>query len=266
MIGLADELTERARKQDIDDNAKTQIEAAESKLYNLAQFGDFKGGFVTFAQTAQIARERAEKAFKTVGHVTGVTTGLKDLDAKLGGLHPSDLIILAGRPGMGKTSLATNIAVSAAKLYNKTKGENGAKVGFFSLEMGAEQLASRIIGEASRVSSDKIRRGEVSQDEFMIFAQAASDLAELPLFIDDSAALTISSIRARARRLQRQHGLGLIIVDYLQLIGGSSKRSQENRVQENFRDQPRPQNVGQGTERSGYRSVAIIARRRTTRE
>ncbi len=232
LIGLADELTERARKQDIDDNAKTQIEAAESKLYNLAQFGDFKGGFISFAQSTQTARERAEKAFKTVGHVTGVTTGLKDLDSKLGGLHPSDLVILAGRPGMGKTSLATNIAVNAAKAFNRSNGQQGAKVGFFSLEMGAEQLASRVIGEVSGVPSDKIRRGEVSQDEFMTFAQAASDLAELPLFIDDSAALTIGAIRARARRLQRQHGLGLIIVDYLQLIGGSSKRAQDNRVQE----------------------------------
>ena len=232
LIGLADELTERARKHDIDDNAKIQIEAAESKLYNLAQFGDFKGGFVSFAQSAQVARERAERAFNTNGQVTGVTTGLKDLDAKLGGLHPSDLIILAGRPGMGKTSLATNIAVSAAKAYNASKGAHGAKVGFFSLEMGSEQLASRIIGEVSRVPADKVRRGEVKQEEFMQFAQAASDLADLPLYIDDSAGLTIGAIRARARRLQRQHGLGLIIVDYLQLITGSSRRAEQNRVQE----------------------------------
>lgn len=232
LIGLADELTERARTQDIDDNATAQIEAAEAKLYNLAQFGDFKGGFVTFAQTAQVARERAEKAFKTTGHVTGVTTGLKDLDNKLGGLHPSDLIILAGRPAMGKTSFATNIAVAAAKAYLRTNGKEGAKVGFFSLEMGAEQLATRVISEISGVPSHKIRMGEVNQDEFMTFAQAASDLAELPLYIDDTAALTIGAIRARARRLQRQHGLGMIIVDYLQLIGGSSRRAEQNRVQE----------------------------------
>jgi replicative DNA helicase len=232
LITLADDLIERARTQDIDDPAKVQIEHAESQLYNLAQFGEFKGGFVSLAQSAQIARERAERAFNTVGHVTGVTTGLRDLDAKLGGLHNSDLIILAGRPSMGKTALATNIAVNAAKAYVRTNGKEGAKVGFFSLEMSAEQLATRIISEVSEVSSHKIRMGEVRQDEFMKFAQAASDLAELPLYIDDTAAFTIGSIRARARRLQRQHGLGLIVVDYLQLLGGSSRRSQENRVQE----------------------------------
>jgi len=182
----------------------------------------------------------AEAAFKRSGHVTGVASGFIDLDKRLGGLHPSDLIILAARPSMGKTSLATNIAFNAAKAYRAGKGEDGRPVtedggviGFFSMEMSAEQLAMRILAEESGVPSDRIRRGDVGNEDFEKFVHASRHLAEVPLYIDDTPALTIAALRTRARRLKRQHGLDLIIVDYLQLMQGSREgRGSENRVQE----------------------------------
>ncbi len=234
LIGLGENLVGDAYSHDLENPASRQIEQAESKLYELAQFGEFKGGFTKLENSVLAAIQTAKRAKEADSHVTGVTTGLTDLDLKLGGLHKSDLVILAGRPSMGKTALATNIAFNAAKKFHETDGKEGASVAFFSLEMSAEQLATRLLAETVEISGDKIRKGQISQQDFRKFAEASSLLAALPLYIDDTPALTIAHIRARARRLKRQlnGNLGLIVVDYLQLIGGSSARSQDNRVQE----------------------------------
>jgi replicative DNA helicase len=232
LIQLGETIVSDAFVHDLDNPATRQIEVAESKLYELAQFGDFKGGFTKLEQSVMAAIQTAKKAKESNSHVTGVTTGLIDLDKQLGGLHNSDLVILGGRPSMGKTSLATNIAYNAALKHHKTNGQEGAVVGFFSLEMSSEQLATRMLADVVQIPSDKIRKGQIRNEDFRKFAEASNLLSSLPLYIDDTPALTIAHIRARARRLKRQFGLGLIVIDYLQLIGGSTKRSEENRVQE----------------------------------
>jgi replicative DNA helicase len=239
LINLGEEVVNEAFAYDLDLPAKDQIEAAEQKLYQLAEVGQTEGGFEILSDAMTSAITMAEAAFKRQSHVTGVTTGLRDLDRKLGGMHPSDLVILAGRPAMGKTSLATNIAFNAARAYVEDRDElgnvkvrEGAKVAFFSLEMSAEQLALRLIAEETGISSDKIRRAEVHQDDFPKFVSVARELSRLPLFIDDTPGITVSTLRTRARRLKRQHGLGLIVIDYLQLMGPSPGARNENRVQE----------------------------------
>ena len=181
----------------------------------------------------------ANAAYQRGGGLAGISTGLVDLDKKLGGLHESDLLILAGRPSMGKTSLATNIAFNVAKAYRRGRkpdgsegAVNGGVVGFFSLEMSAEQLAARILSEASEVPSEQIRRGDMTETEFRRFVDAAKQLESCPLYIDDTPALPISQVAARARRLKRTHGLDVLMIDYLQLLKGSSKSSEANRVQE----------------------------------
>ena len=233
LIEVGEDMVNQAYKHDIDVAANDQIEDAEKKLFELAANGDIKGDFIPFARALTGAIATAEAAFRRSSHVTGVTSGLRDLDGKLGGLHPSDLLILAGRPSMGKTALATNIAFNAAKAYMLTGGKEGAPVGFFSLEMSAEQLALRILADQAQISGDKIRRGEISNVEFPRLVEASQDLARVPFFVDDTAALTITAVRTRARRLKRTHGLGLIVVDYLQLLrGGGSSRGEQNRVQE----------------------------------
>ena len=240
LIAIGEDVVNDAYRQDLDDPGREQIERAEKKLFDLATAGQAEGGFRTFAVAMTSAIDNAEAAFKRSGKTVGVATGFADLDKKLGGLHPSDLVILAGRPSMGKTALATNIAFNAAKAYRAERmpdgrliATDGAVAGFFSLEMSAEQLATRILAEESGVSSDRIRRGDVSHEDFDKFVQASQRLASLPLFIDDTPALTVAALRTRARRLMRQHGLGLIIVDYLQLLRPSAQvRTIENRVQE----------------------------------
>jgi replicative DNA helicase len=234
LITLGEEIVNTAHKHDIDLAPKAQIESAEQKLFLLASIGDTGGGFVPFAKSLTDAIKMAESAYKRESHITGVTTGLVDLDRKLGGLQPSDLLILAGRPSMGKTALATNIAFNAAQARVASKGRDGAVVAFFSLEMSSEQLATRILAENSEVPSEKIRKGEVRDTEFRRFVEAAQKMANAPLFIDDTPALSIAQVRTRARRLQRQpHGLGMIVVDYLQLLRGSgSGRANESRVLE----------------------------------
>jgi replicative DNA helicase len=240
LITIGEDVVNDAYRHDLDHGAEQQIETAEKLLFDLAESGQMEGGFQAFHSALSDAIVMAEAAFKRSGRITGVATGFIDLDKKLGGLHPSDLVILAGRPSMGKTALATNIAFNAAKMYRASKGEDGrivaedgAVVGFFSLEMSAEQLATRVLAEESTVPSDRIRRGDVSGDDFEKFVQASRHLAEVPLFIDDTPALTIASLRTRARRLKRQQGLGLIVVDYLQLMQGSRDgRGSESRVQE----------------------------------
>lgn len=210
-----------------------QIEIAERKLYELATQGITNKGFMNFSEALTVAIQNAEIAFKRDSHVVGVTTGLIDLDKWLGGLHPSDLIVLAGRPSMGKTALATNIAFNAAYAFAQ-KNKEGAPVAFFSLEMSAEQLATRILACEAGISSDKIRRGEIKGDDFPTFVEVSRRLNTTPLYVDDTPALSITQLRNRARRLQRQQGLGLIVIDYLQLLDGNqpgSKRT-DNRVQE----------------------------------
>jgi len=239
LIELGSEMVNRAFEVTIDETAVQQIEEAERNLYELATTGEFEGGFVPLADAMTEAIHSAEAAFKRSSHVTGVTTGLIDLDRKLGGLHPSDLVILAGRPSMGKTALATNIAFNAAAAYREESDEEGrsrvaegAKVAFFSLEMSAEQLANRILAEQTGISSDRIRRGEVSRDDFPRFLEAVERLQHLNLFIDDTPALSVPQLRTRARRLKRQHGLGLVVIDYLQLLHPGGVTRNDNRVQE----------------------------------
>ena len=240
LIGVGEDTVNDAYNYDLERDARAQIETAEKKLFDLATSGQYEGGFRAFNQALTEAIVMAEAAFKRSGKTTGVSSGFKDIDELLGGLHPSDLVILAGRPSMGKTALATNIAFNAAKSYRSAKApdgrtvaEDGAVVGFFSLEMSAEQLATRVLSEESGVGSDRIRRGDVSHEDFDRFVHASQKLASVPLFIDDTPALSIAGLRTRARRLMRQQGLGLIVIDYLQLLRGSGEgRGAENRVQE----------------------------------
>ena len=235
LIRLGQDISARARRVEADTDPKEQIVAAEQALYTLSEQGQTESGFQSFLRAVTDAVNVANAAYQREGGLAGISTGLMDLDSKLGGLHKSDLIILAGRPSMGKTSLATNIAFNIAKAYRKgtlpdgTEGAvDGGVVGFFSLEMSAEQLAARVLAEASEISSHKIRQGDMDESEFRRFVEAAKDLEACPLFIDDTAAIPIAQLAARARRLKRTHGLDVLIVDYLQLVRGTS----DNRVQE----------------------------------
>jgi replicative DNA helicase len=230
LIAMGEEMVSEAHKHDIDQPPTEQIEAVERKLYELATVGDVGSGFVPFSTSLTGAITMAEAAYRRSSHISGVTTGLRDLNKKLGGLQPSDLLILAGRPSMGKTSLATNIAFNAAQAYAQSNGKEGAVVAFYSLEMSAEQLATRILSEVSEVGSEKIRKGEVRDVEFRRFVEASQTLASIPLYIDDTPALSIAQVRTRSRRLKRQFGLGLIVIDYLQLLRGTG--SVESRVLE----------------------------------
>jgi replicative DNA helicase len=223
---------------DAEQSARDQIEQAEQQLYALAETGASSTGFVSFADALQGAVDMAGEAFSRDGGLAGVSSGLIDLDRQLGGLHPSDLIILAGRPSMGKTALATNIAFNVAKSYawepqpdGSRKTVNGGVVAFYSLEMSAEQLALRLLAESSGVSGDRLRKGEIDASEYSRVRDAALEIQEAPLFIDDTGGLSISKLAARARRLKRSTGLDLIVVDYLQLVTGDAKGS-DNRVQE----------------------------------
>lgn len=233
LISLGEDVVNEAFEHSLDSDAMSTVERAESRLFELAETGDVKGGFVTLRDSVLIAIEHAEKAFQSDGHVTGVTSGLVDVDKKLGGFQNSDLLILAGRPSMGKTALAVNWAFNAAKAYADSGGQQGGRVAFFSLEMAAEQLAGRILSEQSGISGDAIRKGNIKQEDFRAFVEASQKMSQVPLYIDDTPALSIGAVRTRSRRLKRQHGLDMIVVDYLQLLrGNGSKRGQENRVQE----------------------------------
>jgi replicative DNA helicase len=226
---IGQEITTNVYNYEPDQTAHQQIEQAERKLYELATNGNFNRSHLNFAQALSQALHSAEAAYKRDGSVVGVTSGFIDLDKYLGGLHPSDLIIVAGRPSMGKTAFGTNIAFNAAI----GKSNTNTAVAFFSLEMSAEQLASRILSSESGVSSDRIRRGEISQQEFTKLIEVSRKIEQSNLFIDDTPALSISALRNRARRLKRQYDIGLIVIDYLQLLEtDSSKRSSDNRVQE----------------------------------
>ena len=238
LIEIGQEISLKAGDVTVESEPKEQIVEAEQMLYKLGEQGMVDTGFQSFLKAVTDAVNVANAAYQRDGGLAGVATGLIDLDKKLGGLHPSDLLILAGRPSMGKTSLATNIAFNIARAYKKGKradGSDGAVdggvIGFYSLEMSAEQLAARILSEAAEVPSEQIRRGDMTEDEFRRFVEAAKALETCPLFIDDTPALPISQLAARARRLKRQHGLDVLIVDYLQLVRPASSRT-EGRVNE----------------------------------
>ncbi len=238
LIVIGQDIADRAARAELESGPREQIVDAEQALYQLAEKGKGDKGFQTFRRAATDAVNVANAAYLRDGGLAGLSTGLIDLDKWLGGLHPSDLLILAGRPSMGKTSLATNIAYNIAKHYLRGKRPDGTEgavqggvVGFFSLEMSAEQLAARILSEVSEVPSHLIRKGDLTEDQMRGFIEAAQSLEQCPLFIDDTPALPISTIAARARRLKRQHGLDVIFVDYLQLARPASSRS-EGRVQE----------------------------------
>ena len=233
LIGLGEDVVNDAFKHDLENSAARQIEVAEQRLFELARTGETERGFVKLEKALVTSMHVAEEAYKRDSHVTGVTTGLRDMDRRLGGFQRSDLIILAGRPSMGKTALATNLAFNAARAFYESEGKEGAAVAFFSLEMSNEQLATRLLGEHSRVPSDKIRRGEFKADDFPKFVEAVKTLSRAPLYIDDTPGLSVSALRTRARRLKRiAPNLGLIVIDYLQLLHGTSNRNGDNRVQE----------------------------------
>ena len=239
LIRIGEDMVNVAFDAPVDFAPRAQIEDAERRLYELAESGRYDGGFQGFAQAMKVALDMAANAYQRDGKLSGTATGLRDLDAKMGGLQRSDLIIVAGRPGMGKTALATNIAYNVGKAHRAEvqadgtmKSINGGIVGFFSCEMSAEQLATRILAEQTGISSSLIRRGGISQSEFDTIRDYTIELQHLPLFVDETGGLSISQLTARARRLKRQKGLDLIVVDYIQLLQGSGKRGNDNRVQE----------------------------------
>ncbi len=239
LIGVGRDLVEGALDTSEDVAPLAQIERAETELYKVAEEGGAEGKAKSFADATKDALAMAERALNSGGHLSGFTTGLESLNAKIGGLHKSDLIIVAGRPGMGKSALGTNIAFAAAQRFLRDAEDGiepeksaGAPIALFSLEMSADQLATRILAEQSGISSENLRMGKISQQEFRQLARAAAELQSLPFYIDDTPGLTIAALRTRARRLKRQKGIGVIVVDYLQLLQGTGRSSNDNRVQE----------------------------------
>src|SRR3954451_3327255 len=238
LIAIGEEMVNVAFDAPVDFAPRDQIESAERRLYDLAEIGRYGGGFQTFDSALTTAVDMAARAYQREGKLSGLATGLRDLDTKMGGLQSSDLVIVAGRPGMGKTAFATNIAYNVARAWQgevRADGHimtvNGGIVGFFSLEMSAEQLATRIIAEQSGIASSTIRRGGITELDFEKIRDYSIELQSLPLYVDETGGLSISQLTARARRLKRQKGLDLLVVDYIQLLQGSGKRS-DNRVQE----------------------------------
>ena len=229
LIDISRETLDEALNKNSEINAEQIIESAEKKLFDIAERGKFNKSYIEFKEALVETIAMASSAYKNEEGIVGVPTGLRDLDNMLGGLHKSDLVIIAGRPSMGKTALATNIAFNAAKrILEKQKKSS---ITFFSLEMSSEQLSTRILSEQSRITSSNIRRGKINQDEFEKFIETSKNLENLPLFIDDTPAITISTLSNRARRIKRLHGLDLIIVDYIQLMKSGNYRN-EGRVQE----------------------------------
>ncbi len=238
LISVGEDMVNVAYDSPVDASPREQIEESERKLFALAEQGRYEGGFQTFSAALGTAIDMAAKAYERDGGLSGIATGLRDLDQRMGGFQPSDLIIIAGRPAMGKTSVATNIAFNMAKHWRAEKQPdgslktvNGAIVGFFSLEMSAEQLATRIVAEQSGISSYKIRQGKITEQEFYKISDVAAEIEKMPLYIDQTGGISIAQLVARARRLKRQRGLDILFVDYLQLLSGSAKKG-DNRVQE----------------------------------
>ncbi len=235
LISTGFDIVNNAIKEDLDSDASEQIETAEKRLFDLANQGETSTGFIDFSQALTDSIKRIEAAYQKEGKISGLPTGLDALDAKTGGLNDSDLIIIAGRPAMGKTALATNIAYNVAEFiaHDKNTPAKNRGVAFFSLEMSADQLASRILSTVTQTNNHKMRTGELDNAEFTRIAAAVRELENIPLYIDDTPGLNINNIRTRARRLKRNKGLGLIVIDYIQLINGTgSKKTEGNRVQE----------------------------------
>jgi replicative DNA helicase len=243
LIIIGEDMANAAYDSPVDFPPKEQIEEAETKLFALAETDKYGQGFLNFNTALTHAIEMANHAYQREGGLSGIASGLRDLDSKMGGLQPSDLIIIAGRPAMGKSSLATNIAFSVARARTRSLSQrsdiapddpahDGGVVGLFSLEMSAEQLATRILSEQTGIPSEKVRRGLIDEGEFKRLVEVSQEMASMPLFIDQTGGITIGQLAARARRLKRQHGLGLLVVDYLQLLAGSARRASEGRVQE----------------------------------
>jgi replicative DNA helicase len=229
LIKISEETIDSAKLNDLDTNGQTIIENSERQLFDLAEKGSFNSSLIKFDDAMKQTIEMASAAYKNEEGIVGVPTGLRDLDDKLGGLHQSDLIIIAGRPSMGKTSLATNIAFNAAqKLQDSSKKSS---IAFFSLEMSSEQLSTRIISEQARISSNDIRRGRISDDQFDKFLETSKNISELPLYIDETPAISIAALSNRARRIKRLFGLDMIVVDYIQLMRGTTY-NKDGRVQE----------------------------------
>jgi len=229
LIKISEQTIDNAKINDLDTNGQNIIENSERLLFDLAEKGSFNSSLVKFDDAMKLTIEMASAAYKNEGGIVGVPTGLRDLDDKLGGLHQSDLIIIAGRPSMGKTSLATNIAFNAAQ--NILDNEKKSSVAFFSLEMSSEQLSTRILSEQARISSNDIRRGRISDEQFDQFLETSKNITELPLFIDETPAISIAAMSNRARRIKRLYGLDLIVVDYIQLMRGAFN-NKDGRVQE----------------------------------
>lgn len=232
LIAIGEDVVNTAYDSQIQSSATELIEKAEGKLYNLASEGTEDRGFVKFSTSIAESLEKIDRAMKNPNHITGISTKLKDLDDILLGLHDSDLIIIAARPSMGKTAFAMNLAVNSAEILKEKQGNNpqAGGVGFFSLEMSSEQIATRMLSMYTSIDSTTLRSGKIGQEKYNIIKAAASKLADLPLFIDDSAALSIAAVRARARRLKRKHNLSVLFIDYLQLLKGTNNT--ENRVLE----------------------------------
>lgn len=239
LIAIGETMVSHALDANAEEQPKEQIELAEQQLYKLAEAGKYEGGFINFAEALKQSLAMTQAAYKRGSRLSGLSTGLKDLDHKLGGLQSSDLIVLAARPAMGKSSLACNIAFNIAKAYRKGVNEDGVEevveggaVGIFNLEMSAEQLATRLIAEESGIPSNQIRRGQINEEEYRRIQETIEVIESAPFFIDDTGGLNIAQLTARARRLKRNHGISLLVIDYIQLISGTGRRASENRVQE----------------------------------
>ena len=272
LIVIGEDMVNVAYDAPVDLPPQSQIEEAERQLYELAETGRYDGGFQRFSQALTTAVDMAARAYQRDGKLSGIATGLRDLDRMMGGLQHSDLIILAGRPGMGKTALATNLAYNVAKAWQgevrpdgHIESVNGGIVGFFSLEMSAEQLATRIIAEQTEIPSFRIRRGEIEPTDFDRIAEAAREMERVPLYIDETGGLSIAQLAARARRLKRQRGLDLVVVDYIQLLSGIEPQGRRRPRPGGDRDHHQPQGAGQGAQCSDHRAVATLASGREPR-
>ena len=229
LIKISENTIDLARRNEIDQNGQKIIEQSEKSLFDLAEKGAFATSLIKFDDALKMTIDMASVAYKNEEGIVGVPTGLRDLDDRLGGLHKSDLVIIAGRPSMGKTALATNIAFNAAKKIQETGKKSS--VAFFSLEMSSEQLSTRILAEQSRIKSNDIRRGKISEEQFDTFLETSKNIADLPMFIDETPAISIAALSNRARRIKRIHGLDLVVVDYIQLMTAVNSR-RDGRVQE----------------------------------